>query len=569
MVRALSKGLRLPALVGGLLLAVYAATVADAYELRLLGVAGCYALMVMGYQLIFGHLGGLSLAQGAFFGLGAYVSALLALEGLPFALTFPLSIAATAGVALVISLPVLRLQSHYLALATLGISQVVLLVAIDWVSLTGGSNGLPGVPQVDHLGVGPAGDLGYTAFVWIWVAVGGAISAGLLYGRGWARAFAAWREDPVVAEASGIDRVRLHLAAFLLSAAFGAAGGALFVHGIGVASPDTLQFEVMVTSLCMAVIGGRTLIVGAVIGAILLVNLPEWFRFLEHWALVAYGAGLLVMILAAPDGLAGLLLKVRERWFPVSEVPPGSGFSPEIGSIKLEAHALTKRFGGLVALDDVSVSAAPGEILGIIGPNGSGKTTLLNCIGGQYRADTGRVEIGDVVATAMPPWARAGAGLARTFQHGTNAASLPALASVAAACFRQTPKARDPAAMAALAMTRAADCSARAISSLTLVQQRRVELARALAGSPGILMLDEPAAGLNPDEQASLAEVLGALNRQGLTLIIADHNMGFLLPLAQRLICLDTGRVIATGSSEEVTRDPAVISAYLGRRSAP
>ncbi len=567
--RTITDGLRLPAtlLIG--LFALYAVTGADSYELRLLGVAGCYALMVLGYQFIFGHAGGLSLAQGTFFGLGAYISGLLTImAGLPFVLSFPAAIAGAALVALAISLPVMRLQSHYLALATLGISQVVLLVTIDWVSLTGGSNGVPGIPAVGVLGIGPAGELGYAAFVWAWVAAGAALSVYLLRGRGMAREFEALRKDPIMAAAAGLNVNRLRLHALLLSATFGGAAGALFVHGIGVASPDTLQFEVMITCLCMAVIGGRTLVLGALIGAILLVNLPEWFRFLEHWALVAYGAGLLFVILIAPDGIAGALLHWRQRWFPEIATQPLPASPPVLRATRLEVTGLSKRFGGLVALKDIDMAVATGEILGIIGPNGSGKTTLLNCLGGQYPSDSGEILLNRTSVGRQAPWRRAAAGLARTFQQGATADRMLTLDVVAIACRHLAPDQRAGAAMAALARSGAADTWRLPVGALPLVARRRVEIARALAQAPGILLLDEPAAGLTHAEQTDLADLLRSLNAEGLTLVIADHNMGFLLPLAGRLICLDTGRIIAAGTPGIVTADPRVITAYLGRGAA-
>jgi len=201
-------------------LALYSVLFADSYDLRLLAVAGCYALLTLGYQFIFGHAGALSLAQGAFFGLGAYGSALLALHlDLPVWLTLPAGVAATVLIALLVCLPVIRLESHYLALATLGISQVVLLVVIDWVALTGGSNGLPGVPPIEAGGftTGVAGDFAYALFVWLWVGLGAGLTLWLLRRR-LGRALPLLREDPVLAASVGINVARTRLAAFLLSA---------------------------------------------------------------------------------------------------------------------------------------------------------------------------------------------------------------------------------------------------------------------------------------------------------------------------------------------------------------
>lgn len=558
-------GLALP---GGVLLAglaVWALVAADSYDLRLLAVAGCYALLTLGYQFIFGHAGALSLAQGAFFGLGAYGSALMALHlGLPFWVTFPAGVAATVLAALIVSLPVIRLESHYLALATLGISQVALLVVIDWVSFTGGSNGLPGVPP-PGLGIGPAGTVGYALFVWAWVALGAGLTLWLLRRR-LGRALPLVREDPVAAAAAGIDVARVRLAAFLLSALFGGAAGALYVHGIAVAAPDTLEFREMVTVLCMAVIGGRRRILGAVLGAILLVHLPEWFRFLEEWALLAYGAGLLLIILLAPEGLAGVAGAV---WARVLRPPPYvPTTTPPMPAPTRAAHlridAVSKQFGGNHALQSVSLELDAG-ITGVIGPNGSGKTTLLNCIGGQYRADSGRISLNGLEITGWPAWRRARGGLGRTFQQGGSLDGLPPLGRVAAALPEPEPdRARDLA--AALLERTGAQADGPDLTNLRRVQ---VALAQALALNPSVVLLDEPAAGLTPAEQDDLAATLRALAAEGRRLLVADHNMRFLTALADRMICLDQGQVIAAGRPDDVMADPAVLTAYLGRRGAP
>ncbi len=283
----LAHGINAPLVFGAVVLAVDPVVFHSSYSLRLMSVAGIYALLVIGYQFIFGHAGALSLAQGAFFGLGAYVTGILGSQvGWDFTATFPLAVLLPGLLALLIGGPVLRLESHYFALATLGIGQVLLLVAVNWQDVTGGANGLPGVPGVVVFGAALPRGVPLLAVIWGFVALGGLVAWRITRGA-WGLAFAVLRENALEAAAIGLDAGALRLAAFLLSALYAGAAGALYAHTIRVISPEALEFPVMVSCLTMAVVGGSARIAGAIFGAVLLVHLPEWLRVLDGFYLIA------------------------------------------------------------------------------------------------------------------------------------------------------------------------------------------------------------------------------------------------------------------------------------------
>jgi len=575
---------RIGTALGGAALAFYAAS-ASPYELRVLALAGCQVLLVLGYQLIFGHAGALSLAQGAFFGLGAYATAILSTRyGLGFAATFPLSILLPAALAALVAVPVLRLASHYFALATLGLAQVVLLAFVNGGNWTGGALGIAGIAAPSLWGLPVPRGLPLAALIWVTVAVGALLSRRLTQGLT-RLAFTMLRSDPFATAAIGIDGARLRFAAFLLSAGYAGAAGALQAHTVGVVSAETLGFTVMVTCLAMTVIGGSTRISGAFLGALLLTYLPERLRFLEGNALLAYGAALLAMVILAPEGLAGLLAWSGARLWsaralaPTAALPRGStaqGVAP-----LLEAQGLARRFGGIDAIVGVDLTVTSGEILGLIGPNGSGKTTLANLVTGLIAPDHGTIRFLDQSILRVPAFEIARLGIARTFQVPALPAQITALDAVATACASRL------GALGIKAALRGQDTGARRLAlhaeaigwlerlevgaaalqpcgDLPPAGARRVEIARALALEPRLLILDEPAAGLAESEQASLAALVRALAGEGLALIIIEHNIPFLLGLADRVLALDAGRVIAQGTAAQIRRDPAVIASYLG-----
>ncbi len=581
----LARGVRLPLAAAAAALVVYTLLFADGFDIRLLTIAGTYVILVIGYQFIFGHAGALSLAQGAFFGLGAYVTAIAVGQyGLGAPLGFVLAVIAPVALAVIVALPVLRLATHYFALATLGISQIVWLVAVNWEDVTGGSNGLGGIPEIEILGTEFAHGWPELAVVWLIATLAGLIAWQAMRGI-YGLAFRVMCADPLAADAAGINAGGLRFSAFLLSAGYGGAAGALHAHVIGVVSPETVAIPVLIACLTMAVVGGRTRVAGAVIGAVLLIQLPEWVRFLEDYYLIAYGAALLLMIIVAPSGLVGAMEALRARLLPEEPaesprpVAPWVPRKPQRGSV-LEIEDLSKSFGGILAVDEVSLTIRRSEIFGLIGPNGSGKTTLANLVTGYYSPDGGRVRLDGRNITRRGAWRIARAGIGRTFQSTTLVESMTALDNVAAArmaaegvglraaltTFGQD-KRLARARANAVAMLRdmgAGDVAMALCSALPHGLRRRVEIARALALAPDLLILDEPAAGLTEAEQEELAGRLRSLTEDGVSLLIVEHNMPFLMPLADRLACLEEGRLIAWGTPEEVRNDPRVIEAYLG-----
>jgi branched-chain amino acid transport system permease protein len=405
-----------------------------------------------------------------------------------------------------------------------------------------------------------------------------------LYGQ----AFHLMREDRVAASALGLNIAHLRFAAFILSAAYGGAAGALMAHVIHVVSPENLDLALMVTCLTMTVIGGRTRIAGAILGAILIVHLREWFRVLENYYMIAYGVAALSVLILAPYGLVGALERLRAMLFgrsPGSKPPSVSEQAPQATPAGhydhiLAAENVTLAFGGVRALDGVSFDLRDGEIVGLIGPNGSGKTTLLNVISGLYVCEQGQVTFRGQDITRAPAHIISRRGIARTFQHIHLVDELSALDNIALARAgidgaglwkaistvghdRQLERARRIA-MAAAERLGIAGVVMEPCGGLPYGTRRRVEVARAIATGPALVLLDEPAAGLNEQEQLDLAERIKTFAADGITVVVVEHNLVFLAALAERLICLDRGKVIAAGLPDAVRRDPAVIEAYLG-----
>ena len=563
--------LRVGAPLAALALALaFALAWGDPYALRLVALSGLVATTALGYQLAFGHAGAISLFQGAAFGLGAYASALLARSvSSELMLTIPAAMLAS-GLAALMMVPALRrLGAHAFALATLAGAEILRLIAVNWESVTGGANGLAGIPAATLVGVALPRGLPVALVAWALFALAALATRALTRGP-FALGLALMREAQLAAEASGIDTAARRLSLFVLSAAIGGAAGALHPFTLGTVSPEAMEIGFMITALVVTVIGGSRRPAGAVLAALLIVHLPEWLRGFEELYLILFGALLLATILFAPEGLVAAL----EEWLPTRAKEPDLptpaqemlAAQPAQRGPLLAIDGIEKRFGGVTALAGVTLAVAAGEILGVIGPNGSGKTTLLNIVGGQTDADAGGLRfIGRDIAS--PPHRRAAAGIARSFQTPPVVPGLTALDSVAAvapgfgARMLRTARARALALLDSLGLTERAP---EPMTALTPGEARLVDLARALMLRPRLLLLDEPAAGLTDPERTELARGLRRLADHGLALIVVEHDVDFLIPLADRLACLEAGRLIALGAPAAVRQDPKVRAAYFG-----
>ncbi len=475
---------------------------------RMVTLIGIYALLGVGYQAVFGRLGALNLAQGALFGVGAYATALTApMLGV---LAYPLAILVAALVAALAAGPTLRLQSHYFALATLALAALVNLAAVHAENLTGGANGLAGFTRAL-----PRGAV-LLAFVWVCLIAAVLFQAQLFRGP-LGEGARLLREAPLVAATLGIDASRWRFVAFVVGGALAGLAGACAATVSGVVSPETTGFSVMLLCLTSVVLGGARHPMGAVLGAALAVCLPELFRELQGAWLLAYAVATLAVVLWAPEGLGGLIDRLRgaaPAEPPMPELP--DRLPPVVGPQRLVLDKVGKRFGGVEALADVSFAVARGEIVGLVGANGSGKTTLLNVIGGLEHADSGTISLDGGHIEHLPPHAIARAGVGRTFQ-----TTVPG-------------------------------------------ETRSADLLRAIATGAAFLLLDEPAAGATDREREQLAQLLRRLRDAGRGVVVVDHDIALLSRICDRLVCLDRGRVIAIGSPTEVRADPKVRASFLG-----
>jgi branched-chain amino acid transport system permease protein len=548
-------------------------------------------IAVLGLGLFSGNSGILSFGHVAFIGLGAYLSGILTLPldtkastlphlpaflasvewGLPPALLVTMIAVGLFGA--VIGLPIARMGGAAAVIATLGLLMIVHGIIIGASDFTRGSNAFLGVPRLTG----------------IWTALAVAVPILLAV-----RAFRdsktggqlrASREDETAARAIGVNVVKRRLLAWTLSAGVAAAAGVLLAHFLGAFSPSKFYFDDTLTLLTMLIVGGMTTVSGAVLGTVAVTLTIEILRRVESGIdLFGYQtpeifgvteAGLCLLILFVmykrPAGLFGRL-ELGETWFGRrSAAIRASASSVAVAATgELKAETVTKDFAGLRALDNVSLALKPGEILGLIGPNGSGKTTLLNVISGLFAPTQGAVRIDGKDATTWPAHVIAQAGVGRTFQNIRLFGQLSVIENVEIGARIGDAK-NDPRAFALqlLAEFGLAAFADRPAAALDYGAQRRLEIARALALRPRYLLLDEPAAGMNPTESNALLQELAKLRqRTGIGLLVIDHDMSLIMRLCDRIVVLNRGQMIADGDPKTIQSNPAVIEAYIGRKRA-
>jgi branched-chain amino acid transport system permease protein len=567
----------LPYFIGAAILVALAASMQfDGYILNILMQATTFAIAVFGLSVVLGLCGQINLAQAAFFGFGAYA---VGIGTTDLHLSYWLCLAGGSVIALAagafLGMSTLRLGGHYLAMVTISFQQIVTLVMINDIALTHGPDG---VSNIGRPALFPTSQ-GYLAFCVAMLAIVGYFVWHLPDTR-LGRAMRAVRDNELAAGVNGIDIFRTKVSAFALCAALGGLAGGLFAGGFAYVSPDQFSFAESIVFLTMSLLGGVASPIGSAIGTGLLILIPEWLRFLKSIPglyLAIYGLFVILIIRFMPDGIWGFVNVGLDRLRSKAKTPPAAAtlqLKPATlgGDIVLEVTGLAKYFGGLKAVDGVDIQVKRGSVHALIGPNGSGKTTTLNVLSGLYKATAGRIVLDGTDITNMPPHLRTAAGLGRTFQNIRLFRSMTALENVEIGAERPgntlIKQGGDAAlterAMEALTFVGLGSRANELISSFSYGHQRLIEIARALAANPTLLLLDEPAAGLNSTEKLELHELLKRIAAQGLTILIIDHDMTLVSEAAQHITVLNFGRRIADGESMAVLRHPDVVSAYLG-----
>ena len=555
-----------------------------------LNYIGLYSLVCLGLVLLTGVAGLTSFGQAAFVGIGAYTSGWFTLNlGLSPWLTLFIGLAFTVVSALIVGGITLRMSGHYLPLATIawGLSLYYLMGNLD---VLGKYDGLLGLPSITFLVWDLGQGRGFFVLTWGLVLAAAAAMLLLLDSRP-GRAMRSLRKGTQMAEAMGVNTLRYKIVIFVLAAALASISGWLFAHFQRSINPSPFGLKMGIEYLFMTVVGGVGQVWGAVTGALLTklmedqlqVLLPRLIGTSGSYEVIVFGVLLVCMLKFLPDGLWSLVQRKLPRkqrvvdWAQAAALPQRS--QPAAGEVVLDVQAIRKKFGGLLAVNDISFQIRAGQIVGLIGPNGAGKSTTFNLITGVLGLSAGKVFFRGEAVSGLPSREIARRGMSRTFQHVKMIPDMTVLENVALGTHLRGRKG----VFAAMArfnrveeqqLLREAQRQLERVGmgqylheqagNLAMGPQRLMEIARALCTDPALLLLDEPAAGLRHQEKQDLAGVLRQLQGEGVSILLVEHDMGLVMDVCEHLVVMEFGTLLTEGTPLEIQNSPQVRAAYLG-----